>query len=319
MERRLAQSAPRPPHGLSASPARVRAGPRFRARSPNRVGWLVCLIGLVMSLTAACATGQPVIWVEQGVSLSNYHAVEVRRVANDTGQTLREYVWLDDMPLAVIADVDTATPKLFFVHADHIDRPVRMTDGAQAVVWDAVFRPFGAVQSITGSATNNLRFPGQYFLIESGLHYNWHRHYDPTIGRYLQADPLEFVNGPSLFAYALSSPLNFSDPTGLQSFPPPPPSVPGGPWTWTPDPLNSRGGTYRDPAGRSCSWDARGNHWDVDYRGERQRYDRWGTPLSASQAHGYRGPRQGPIWNWPTRPMRPGGGGGGRGSDPTFQ
>jgi RHS repeat-associated protein len=134
--------------------------------------------------------------------------------ATNTGQTLREYIWLDDMPLAVVADVDTPSPKLWFAHPDHIDRPIKMTDGTQAVVWDAIYRPFGAVHSITGSASNNLRFPGQYFLIESGLHYNWHRHYDPTIGRYLQADPLEFVNGPSLFAYALSSPAIHTDPDG---------------------------------------------------------------------------------------------------------
>jgi RHS repeat-associated protein len=135
--------------------------------------------------------------------------------ADDTGQTLREYIWLDDMPLAVVADVDTVSPKLWFVHADHLDRPIRMTDGSQAVVWDAVYRPFGGAASITGSANNNLRFPGQYFLIESGLHYNWYRHYDPTTGRYLQPDPLGFVNGPSLFTYAMSSPTQFIDPEGL--------------------------------------------------------------------------------------------------------
>lgn len=47
------------------------------------------------------------------------------------------------MPLAVVADVDTVSPKLWFVHADHLNRPVRMTDGSQVVVWDAVYRPFG--------------------------------------------------------------------------------------------------------------------------------------------------------------------------------
>jgi hypothetical protein len=36
---------------------------------------------------------------------------------------VREYVWLDDMPLAVVADIDTTTPHLYFVHADHLDRP----------------------------------------------------------------------------------------------------------------------------------------------------------------------------------------------------
>ena len=89
-----------------------------------------------------------------------------------------------------------------------------MTDASKALVWDAVYRPFGAVETITGSASNNLRFPGQYFLLESGLHYNWHRHYDPTLGRYLRPDPLGFVDGPSLFGYALSSPAMYVDPTG---------------------------------------------------------------------------------------------------------
>ncbi|MGE0056065.1 MAG: RHS repeat-associated core domain-containing protein [Hyphomicrobium sp.] len=33
----------------------------------------------------------------------------------------------------------------------------------------------------------------------------WHRHYDPTIGRYTQPDPLGFVDGPSVYAYALGN------------------------------------------------------------------------------------------------------------------
>jgi RHS repeat-associated protein len=171
--------------------------------------------------------------------------------ATATGTALREYIWLDDMPLAVFSDLDT-TPQLYFVHPDHLDRPLRMTDSTQAVVWDAVYRPFGEPVSITGTATLNLRFPGQYFLIESGLAYNWYRHYDPTIGRYTQSDPiaensfamldknaspfsrslpaapvmssfsqrqdaampLAFQDGPSVYAYALSAPTRNIDPEG---------------------------------------------------------------------------------------------------------
>jgi RHS repeat-associated protein len=96
------------------------------------------------------------------------------------------------MPLVVFADLDTASPKLYYVHPDHLNRPLRMTDGTQAVVRDAVYKPFGEAHSIIGSATLNLRFPGQYFLIESGLAYNWHRHYDPSLGRYTQPDPMGF-------------------------------------------------------------------------------------------------------------------------------
>jgi RHS repeat-associated protein len=172
--------------------------------------------------------------------------------ATDTGAPLREYIWLDDMPLAVFSDLDT-TPQLYFVHPDHLERPLRMTDSTQAVVWDAIYRPFGEAVSITGTATLNLRFPGQYFLIESGLAYNWHRHYDSSTGRYTQPDPvadrdltlipsevgtsenlqlpeamingfaasphidaipLSFRDGPSLYAYARSAPTQHVDPEG---------------------------------------------------------------------------------------------------------
>jgi RHS repeat-associated protein len=118
--------------------------------------------------------------------------------ASASGTTQTEYVWLDDLPLAVFAGVDTGSPTLFYVHADHLNRPVRMTDVNENLVWDAIYWPFGAVYLITGSAADNMRFPGQYYLLESGLHYNWHRHYDPTLGRYLQADPLATVFHDSL-------------------------------------------------------------------------------------------------------------------------
>ncbi len=48
----------------------------------------------------------------------------------------------------------------------------------------------------------------------SGLHYNWHRHYDPSLGRYTQPDPLGFVDGPSVYAYAKNGPVRYIDPDG---------------------------------------------------------------------------------------------------------
>jgi RHS repeat-associated protein len=132
--------------------------------------------------------------------------------ASGTGTFLTEYIWLDDLPLAIEANLDTSQ-NLYFVHADHLNRPLRMTDASESLVWDAVYHPFGDIQSITGSASNNLRFPGQYFLLEGGLHYNWYRHYDPTIGRYAQPDSLEF-DGLSNYAYVGNDPINRVDPSG---------------------------------------------------------------------------------------------------------
>jgi RHS repeat-associated protein len=68
---------------------------------------------------------------------------------------------------------------------------------------------------MSGTRTQNLRLPGQYFQIETNLAYNHHRHYDPTTGRYTQPDPLGFVDGPSIYAYAGSSPFMVTDPSGL--------------------------------------------------------------------------------------------------------
>jgi RHS repeat-associated protein len=76
------------------------------------------------------------------------------------------------------------------------------------------------VQSITGAVAQNLRFPGQYFQLETGLAYNWHRTYDPVTGRYTQPDPLRFVDGPAIYQYAMASPFMRTDRTGLEYCPP---------------------------------------------------------------------------------------------------
>ena len=69
------------------------------------------------------------------------------------------------------------------------------------------------VRTSTGTPIT-LRFPGQWFQAESGLHQNWMRDYDPTTGRYLQADPLGLVDGASVYGYAGQNPGRYIDPTG---------------------------------------------------------------------------------------------------------
>jgi RHS repeat-associated protein len=129
-----------------------------------------------------------------------------------TGEMLREYVWLQGRPVAVIDA--TADSALYAVHVDHLDRPVMMTNRAGAIVWRADYLPFGEVRTSSGPASLDYRLPGQWFMLETGLHYNWRRWYDASMGRYTQPDPIGMPDGQSRYAYVLNSPLMYVDPSG---------------------------------------------------------------------------------------------------------
>jgi len=128
--------------------------------------------------------------------------------AGGTSTLIREYIWMDGRPVAVVEGGMT-----YYVRVDHIGRPVFATDGTGAKVWEASYLPFGEVLAST-STPMELRFPGQWFQAESGLHQNWMRDYDPTTGRYMQADPLGLVDGASIYGYARQNPGRYTDPTG---------------------------------------------------------------------------------------------------------
>jgi RHS repeat-associated protein len=99
------------------------------------------------------------------------------------------------------------------VRTDHIGRPVFATGTTGVKTWTAKYTPFGGVRTTTGNPIS-ARFPGQWFQAESGLHQNWMRDYDPTTGRYIEADPLGLVDGASVYGYAGQNPMMNVDPRG---------------------------------------------------------------------------------------------------------
>ena len=61
----------------------------------------------------------------------------------------------------------------------------------------------------------NLRFPGQVFNGQAGLHQNYFRDFDPATGRYAQSDPLGVKAGVNTYAYVGGNPITNRDPLGL--------------------------------------------------------------------------------------------------------
>lgn len=90
-----------------------------------------------------------------------------------------------------------------------------VTDLSQAVVWQTEQTPFGEVTQATGTLAQPLRFPGQYADPETGYSYNYFRDYDPSVGRYVQSDPIGLRGGLNSYVYANLDPNKNIDPNGL--------------------------------------------------------------------------------------------------------
>jgi RHS repeat-associated protein len=101
----------------------------------------------------------------------------------------------------------------YWYQNDHLGTPQKLIGTNGLVVWSATYDSFGNVQIGVEDTTSNLRFPGQYYDPETGLHYNWNRYYDPGIGRYLRTDP--FGAGLKLYVYCFNNPHYWIDPLGL--------------------------------------------------------------------------------------------------------
>ena len=137
------------------------------------------------------------------------------------GATNRDYIWVGDMPVALVDNTiigSVTTSVVNYVVADQLGAPRVVTNSAGTVIWAWAYagNRFGEQQPTSNGYVLNLRYPGQYYDAETGINYNIHRTYEPATGRYLQSDPIGLSGGQiSTYAYVGNNPLMYSDPYGL--------------------------------------------------------------------------------------------------------
>ncbi|UZQ75232.1 DUF6531 domain-containing protein [Pseudomonas lurida] len=122
-------------------------------------------------------------------------------------------------PLVLLEGFGPKETKAYHYQLDHLGTPQELTAPDGEIVWSAHYRAYGEISRLDiGKVDNPLRFQGQYFDQESGLHYNRHRYYNPDIGRYLTPDPVKLAGGINAYQY-VPNPTGWVDPLGLNGCP----------------------------------------------------------------------------------------------------
>lgn len=160
--------------------------------------------------------------LEQGLTtfyLYNQQGLAAEYTA--TGELIQEYgydptaAWMSQPLFTRAKRKDTNAWTVSYFGTSHLGTPEVAFDKRGTLTWQASAQAFGSTRVSRSLIDNPLRFPGQYWDAETGLHYNYFRDYDPQTGRYAQRDPIGLKGGLNSFSYVLNNPVKYTDIFGL--------------------------------------------------------------------------------------------------------
>jgi RHS repeat-associated protein len=134
---------------------------------------------------------------------------------NGAGNPIREYTYLPgvDRPHSVRV---SATGASYYYATDHPANVVGLLNATGQVVNEYEYDPWGRVTVIAEGVPQPLGYAAREWDATAGLYQVRARWYDPHTGRFVSEDPIGLAGGINVYAYALNSPVNYTDPSGLQ-------------------------------------------------------------------------------------------------------
>lgn len=149
-----------------------------------------------------------------------YKLIEEIDTLPDEKPVIRRYTWQPesqgaDLPLVV---TDVASNQSYFYTADGNKNISELVDATGNIAAHYEYDPFGKITTQNGAyaASNPFRFSSEYFDDETGLVYYNYRYYSPTMGRWINRDPIGERGGVNLYIMVDNSPINKTDLLGLE-------------------------------------------------------------------------------------------------------